>query len=53
MWGCGKKQYNDYLPAANFEFKSAFRFPELADLAGQSVNRMRHFEGLVLRNLEK
>ena len=41
------------IPVANFKFKSAFRFPELAGLAGQSVNLMRHFEGMVLQNLEK
>ena len=31
---------------------SDFHFSELAGLAGQPVNRMRHFEGMALQNLE-
>ena len=33
--------------------KCAFHLPELAGQTGQSVNRMSHFEGTVLQNLEK
>ena len=33
--------------------KSAFHLPELVGQTDQSVNQMRHFEGMVLRNLEK
>ena len=32
--------------------KSAFHLPELAAKTNQSVNRMHHFEGMVLQNLE-
>ena len=34
------------------KFKIAFHLPKLADQTNQSVNRMRHFEGMVLQNLE-
>ena len=30
-----------------------FHLSELAGQIGQSVNRKRHFEGMVLQNLEK
>ena len=33
-------------------FKIAFHLPKLADQTNQSVNRMRHFEGMVPQNLE-
>ena len=32
-------------------FKSTYHLPELAVRTGQSVTRMRHFEGMVLQNL--
>ena len=34
-------------------YKSPFQLTELASQIGQSVNRMRYFEGMLLQNLEK
>ena len=32
---------------------SVFHLPELAGQTGQYVNRMRHFEGMVMQNFQK
>ena len=58
MWSCGTwcslpfPVSGEFLcSCARTEGKSAFYSAELTNQIGQSVNKMQHFEGVVLRNL--